>query len=115
MLSHRLRHRVQFQALTETRNTATGERIKNWLPAVAGGVQLVSVPAEVLTGSGKEAVKNASPTADIAARINVRWFPGLDPSWRIVWDGLIFNIASWDTDIAARREYRIKCSAFVDK
>ena len=110
-----LRHRIQFQSLTETVNMQTGERTTHWATATANGVQLSSVPAEVLTGAGREAVLNASPTADIAARINVRWFPGLDPSWRIVWDGLIFNIASWETDRSGRVDYRIKCTAFLDK
>jgi len=115
MESGRLRHRIAFQTISETTNMQTGERTKVWFTAMLGSVPLDSVPAEVLTGAGNEAVRNASPTADIAARINVRWFPGLNPSWRIVWDGLIFNIASWDTDRSGRADYRIKCSAFLDK
>ena len=48
---------------------------------------------------------------EIAARINLRWFPGLTQSMRIVWDSKVFNIRSIETDLTGRQEYRLKCVA----
>lgn len=70
-----------------------------------------SVAAEVLTGPGKEAVAAGTTRAESAARINLRWFPGLTEKMRIVWNGSNYNIHSIELDETGRREYRLKCTA----
>lgn len=111
MLSNRLRHRVTIQEQIETQNSTTGAITVNWQTAIANGVTLENVPAEVLTGAGKEMFQGEARQAEIVARINLRWFAGLTQKMRILWDGNIFNIQSIETDLTARREYRLKCSA----
>lgn len=114
MLAHRLRHRVCVQELTEVQDTNTGAITYTWEPAISDdGTVLNGVPAEVLTGAGKEFVQSEAIQGQIAARINMRWFPGLTQKHRIVWDTNIFNITSIETDITARQEYRLRCSAGV--
>ena len=48
------------------------------------GEALEDVPAEVLTGPGREFVQSGKTQGEIAARINCGWFPGLPQGWRIV-------------------------------
>lgn len=109
MLAHRLRHRVDIEKQVHEQNPATGRVKTTWEPFMS------DVPAEVLTGPGRERVASGAVQAEVAARINLRWFPGLDPSMRVVWDGRKFNISSIETDVTARREYRLICAASVDE
>lgn len=115
MLSHRLRHRVTVQQQVETQNATTGAVSVAWQNVIlTGGVVLNNVPAEVLTGQGREMFQAEARQGEIAARINMRWFPNLTQKMRIVWEGQNFNIQSIETDITARREYRLKCVAGVN-
>lgn len=110
MLAHRLRHRVAFQKQENVQDPMTGDLVTSWVPATtAVGEPLVNVPAEVLTGPGREFEGSSTKNAEVSARINLRWFPGLDSSWRLLWDGKIFDIQSIETDVSARREYRLRC------
>lgn len=116
MLSHRLRHRIAFQMQVQgTQDPDTGEVPIEWKTVWLDGVtELSSVPAEVLTGPGREFIESDTKQSETTARINLRWFPGLDARWRILWDGNIYNIVSIETDITARREYRLRCEAGVN-
>ena len=107
MLAYRLRHRVTVQELVEVQDTTTGAVTRAWENVYA------DVPAEVLTGAGREFVQSGATQGEIAARINMRWFPGLTQKMRILWDTNIYNITSIETDATARQEYRLKCSSGV--
>lgn len=109
-LAPRLSHRITFQRQVEER--ADGVLSVSWESArLDDGVELVDVPAEVLTGAGREAVMSGQMQSSTVARITCRWFPGLDASWRILWDGKTFNISTFETDRTSRRELRITCTA----
>lgn len=107
MLAYRLRHRVTVQELVEVQDTTTGAVSREWEDFAA------NVPAEVLTGAGKEFVSSGATQGEIAARINMRWFPGLTQKMRILWDTKEYNILSIETDMTGRQEYRLKCSSGV--
>ena len=110
MLHHRLRHRVTFRRQVNAQDPETGIITREWQTAtLADGTVLDQVPAEVLTGPGREWMGSGTINAETAARINVRWFPGLLQSWCVVWDGRIFNIESAETDITGRQEWRLRC------
>lgn len=111
MLAHRLRHRVEFQEQVATQDPTSGAVIHSWQTAyLETGEPLDSVPAEVLTGPGREFRESGTTQAETTARINLRWFPGLSPKWRIIWDGKTYNITSIETDATARREYWLRCT-----
>ena len=103
MLAYRLRHRITVQELVEVQDTTTGAVTREWQDFLA------NVPAEVLTGAGKEFVGSGATQGEVTARINMRWFPGLELKHRIVWQGLPYNITSIETDITGRQEYRLRC------
>lgn len=104
----RYRHRVTIQRQQAVVNEL-GEQEISWVDVLA------NEPAEVLTGPGREFMAAGQMQSDVAARITLRWFPGLDATMRILWDGRVFNIAGDpDTDATGRREWRVKCRAGVN-
>lgn len=89
---------------------ATGAVTTVWQTAMlTPEIPLVDVPAEALTGAGREVMAADTKNAETTARINLRWFPGLLPSWRVLWDGRIYDIQSIETDATGRREWRLRC------
>ena len=115
MLNNRLRHRIDIQERVTVQSSSTGAVTTSWENVILDdGTELEGVPAEVLTGPGREFNQSGSEQAEISARINVRWFPGLTQKMRIMWDGNIFNIHSIEADLTARREYRLKCTTGVN-
>lgn len=114
MNSGKYRHRITFQEQVETRDSEGAVEIdweNVWLDSET---ELADVPAEVLLGAGREFNASGKAQAETAARINLRWFEGLEASWRILWDGQVFNIGAIETDATARREYRLRCTAGVN-
>ena len=69
------------------------------------------MPAECLTGPGREAILGNAPRAVAALRVSLRWFSGLQADDRIVWDGKNYDILTIETDRTGRLEYRVTCAA----
>lgn len=120
MLRYRLRHRITIEMLILEQDALTGEVTKSWAAvSLDDGTQLINVPAEVLTGAGKdgagkESVQSGSNQEHLSARINMRWFPADMIEmyrWRIQWNGILYNIKSVETDLTGRREWRLRCDA----
>jgi len=105
-LSARLRQRITMQSQEQTQDSETGEVTIEWVD------EYENVPAEVLTGAGREFRDAGTTQSETTARITIRWFD-VDRvamyAWRILWDGRIYNIQSVETDVTARREWRIRC------
>lgn len=110
MLTNRLRHRITFQAQEQQQDSETGEVVLVWVDVtLPDGTLLVDVPAEVLTGPGREFRAAAATQGETTARVNLRWFPGLELTWRLLWQGQPYNISSAETDATARKEWRLRC------
>ncbi len=115
MQAQRYRHRIEIQERIESQDSETGDVTVTWETfALDSDTPLDAVPAEVLTGPGREFNAADAKQAETTARINCRWFPGLLPTHRIVWDGKVFDITSIETDATARREYRLRCADGVN-
>ncbi len=108
MRSGRLRHNVLIEHQVHTQDPATGADLLAWATFKA------SVPAEVLTGPGREFRESGAGQAEVTARINMRWFSGLLPTMRITWRGVVYNIRSIETDATGRAEYRVACTGGVN-
>ena len=108
MRAGRYRHRVTIQKPERAQDPVTGEITLTWTNVHT------SVPAEVLTGAGREFRQSGAVQAETAARINMRWFADLDQSWRVLHDGKAYDIGSVETDATGRREYRLRCTAGVN-
>lgn len=113
MRAGRYRHRITIQSRVETRSPA-GAVLVTWVDAFPAATALGGIPAEVLTGPGRELRAAGSPEGETAARINSRYIPGVDETMRVLWNGYIFNIRSVESDATARRETRMICAAGVN-
>jgi len=82
----RLRHRIQVQSATETRD-ATGGTSRNW-------VLLATRWGSVEPIVGRERVLSAQVASDVTHRIRMREYAGLGPSMRLVKDAQIFALES---------------------
>lgn len=106
-LSARLRQRITLQSQEQEQDSETGEVSHQWV------TMYDSIPAEVLTGAGREFRDSAAMQSETTARITIRWFD-VDRiamyAWRILCDGRVYNIASVETDATARREWRLRCT-----
>lgn len=105
-------HRVEIQFKAGQVADSSGEYEDDWQTLIVDGIMLNNVPAKVLTGPGRygEILQADQVVGDIAARITLRWFPGLLAQHRILWDGHIFGIMGIpQTDPSARREWRVVC------
>lgn len=98
-----LRQRIDLQSRGEVRGP-DGESEPAWIPFAA------DVPAEVLTGPGRELRAAGATDAEIGARINLRYMPGVVQSMRVVWEGQYFNITGIELDRTARRSMRLICA-----
>lgn len=108
--AQRYRHRIAIQERVELQVSETGAMRPTWQTlALDSDTILDSVPAEVLTGPGREFNAADAKQAETSARIQFRWFPGLLPKHRIVWDGRNFDILGIELDATGRREYRVRC------
>jgi len=112
MSSGRYRHRITIDHKVESRDEYGGPVI-DWQPFAA------DVPAEVLTGPGRELRAANAPVEEVAARINFRYVPGIDQAMRVRWlheigEELLFNIRSVEFDRTTRRETRLICVAGAD-
>lgn len=105
MKSGRLRHRVLIEQASHAQDIVTGADEVSWTTFLA------DVPAEVLTGPGREFDSADSKQSETAARITLRWFPGLEYTMRVVWEGNVYDITSIDTDPTGRIEYRLRLVA----
>lgn len=107
-MRHAYNHRVTFQHLTQTQDPVTGALSDAWADFKA------NVPAEVLTGPGREVMAADAKWSETAARVSCPWFPGLTTAMRMTWDSKTFDVTSIETDASARREYRLRVAAGVN-
>lgn len=111
-LASRLRHRVSIERRTNTLDSEGNLQVSWEVVEISSSstsaVPLLSVPAEVLTGPGREVAGAGTISPETDARVCLRWFPGLTYEDRVVWDGRIFGITEITTDASGRREYRLR-------
>jgi head-tail adaptor len=85
------------------------------MPTKQWGDVFANVPAEVLTGPGREDVAAGAERAETDARINLRWLPGIDTQMRVIWESEPngkrpeFAIQSMELDATGMREIRLRC------
>lgn len=105
-LGPRLRHRVTFATQLTTRDT-NGDRVTVLVP-VSG---LENVPAEVLTGAGREAVAAGQPQSSVAARITLRYQAALREPYgmSLEHDGQAYHVTTHYFDATGRRWVTLVC------
>lgn len=107
MLAARLRHRVNIQALTVDQDTETGAQIEAWTDIST------NTPAEVWPMSGREFIAAQSIQAGISTKITIRYQEGIEPTMRVVHEGLNYNIKAVLPDPTLRRHILLMCESGV--
>lgn len=118
MRAARLNHRVTLKEYVESQDPVTGALQKGWFIAKSlDGLELKDVPAEVLTGAGREPYLAGAYQSEITARVTLRWFaadPRVIQKWMIEHDighGVVnrYSIQSVESDPTGRVDWRLKC------
>lgn len=106
----RYRHLVTIQGIVQGEpDPLSGQPTEEWSNVYA------NVPAEVLTGPGREGVAAGAERAETDARINLRWLPGIDTQMRVIWESEPngqrpeFAIQTMELDATGMREIRLRC------
>lgn len=109
LLGARLRHRVSFDVLGVATRDSNGNLVRDWEPVAA----LQNVPAEVLTGPGKESTPAAQPVSTIAARVTLRYQSDLaDPyGMRVRFGAVAYHVETHYFDVTGRQWVTLVCSA----
>lgn len=104
------RHLVKIQGFVEGEpDPLSGQPTKQWASVY------VDVPAEVLTGPGREGIAAGAERAETDARINLRWLPGIDTQMRVIWESEPngqrpeFSIQTMELDATGMGEIRLRC------
>lgn len=105
-LAARLHHRVSVHRRSETRDPTTGFAAVAWTPVVE------RLPAEVLTGPGREAEARGQTQNEIAARITVRWHPSLKSptGLRVTHGDDLYHVETASFDATGRVSITFVCS-----
>lgn len=104
MLSQRLRHRIDIDHKVEEATSSDEYDGFRWEPFAE------DVPAEVLTGPGREPRAANAKQVEVAARITIRFLPGLTQQMRVRWNGNVYDISGLATDATATREHWLECT-----
>ena len=90
-----MRDRVTFQHVV-TGLDAFGQPSITW-------VDSFTVWANVTDLSGMELIKSMTLVSDATTTVKIRYRTGIDPTMRIIWEGLILNIKSPPLDPQGRK------------
>ncbi len=107
MQAGKLRHRVDIQSRAATQDSL-GEQVHTWT-AVA-----TSVPARVEQLSGKELFAAQQINPQISHAIAMRYYSGLDPKNRILWEGRYLDILYIANPDARREQHQLLCLERLD-
>lgn len=103
-----LRHRVRIDQF-ETTVDSDGERTEAWQDAFDR-----LIPAEIAPLSGRELIAAAATQSKVAARIRIRYRPGVAPSMRVVHRETAYGIEAVVPDRISGVEYlTLFCTAGV--
>lgn len=107
MLSAKLRHRVDIEQLTITRDE-WGGAIETWTKLAT------AMPAAIVPLSGKEFVAAGAIQASVDTRITIRYLAGVKPAMRIINGSNKYNIIAILPDPTLLRHLTLMCVTGVN-
>lgn len=112
LLSQRLRHRVDIEALATEQDSESGAESEAWASELEEG-QLI--PAEIVPLSGREFIAAQAGQAGITTRITIRYGLALKAHMhRVVHEGTVYNIEAVLPDPTLRGHVTLMCSSGVN-
>ncbi len=110
MRARRLRHLVTLDSPNPTTDAAGGE--------IPGFTLHSVVHAAVEPIRGKERVASGQMVSEVDTMILIRWTPdvsGIDTTWRVQYDGVIYEIISAIDPFLKHREIELMCKSGVSQ
>lgn len=102
-----MRHRIQIQDFTVTKSPLN-QRLKDPTPVVVGEFW-----ADVRSLTGRELVNASQVKATVSHKVTMRYHVAIKPTYKIAFDGRIFQVL-WTDDVGERRrELQIYCTEEV--
>lgn len=86
MQAGKLRHRIDFQALSEVQDPASGEMLPGWETVWP------KVPASVTPLSARDLIAAQAAQSEASARVVIRYRAGVLPTMRIIHRGEVYDI-----------------------
>jgi len=113
MLSQRLRHRVDIEALSVAQDSVSGEVSEQWVSIRALAEPMI--PAEIVPLSGREFIAAQKENAGVTTRITIRWRSGVTASMRVVHATGVYNIRAVLPDPSLRKHLTLMCEVGVNQ
>lgn len=101
MRAGRLRHQVEIQQYTATRDAA-GQEIRDW-------TEFATVRADVMPLSGREFFDAAQYNVEISHRVRIRYRPGVTTKMRVIHEGRVLDIEYVINKDERDRELHLMC------
>lgn len=92
-----LDQRVQLQRRVSTQDE-TGQVVYTWANVAGGNVWAQAEPL-----AGRELLAAQQTQSEITTRFRIRYRPDIDPTMRVLWLGVPYDIASPPIDVNGRR------------
>jgi len=96
-----MRHRVTLQRNTPT--LVNHEPVDSW-------ATLATVWAEKRDPKGSEAVEALQNQAEMTVTFRIRYYPGIEPKDRVIWDGRTFDIRAVTNTDGRKRFHNLHCT-----
>lgn len=108
MRAGKLRHHVTLQSAEFSQDPVTGEVIPSWL-------EVAKLWAAIEPLSGREFIAAAAGQSEVAARVVIRYRPGVTSAMRILHRGKVYNIQGVLADMDSGLDYlTLPCSEGVN-
>lgn len=101
MIPGTLRHLITIQR--PRYSLSNGDTLERW-------IDLVSVRAAIRHVTAREADRFARLQVTVTHNVTIRFYPNIDETCRIVWDGKILSIAEIALDPTGKRILNLKCT-----
>ncbi|MEX6663692.1 phage head closure protein [Pseudomonas sp. W2-17] len=107
MRAGKLRHHVMLQRAEYSQDPVTGEVTPSW-------VEVGKVWAAIEPLSAREFIAAAAGQSEVAARIVIRYRPGITSTMRVLYRGKVYNIQGVLADMDSGLDYlTLPCSEGV--
>jgi len=107
-LAFKLRHRIIIQSLEVIMDSNDGSQSEEWINVTG------NEPAEIYPLSGREFIAAQAIQAGVSTRITIRYRSDIQPSMRIVHEGIYYNIKAVLPDPTLRRHLTLMCDSGVN-
>lgn len=102
-----MRHRIRIDQRANNTLDAFGGRTGTW-------TEFLTTWAQYEPQSGREFIANGAQASMTMVRFVCRWYPGVTPKMRVVFNGAVYNITAVLDDRGRQRQMTLVCDTGAD-